>query len=62
MDLVDAAGNQIVGPARGLKDNEISLLDQPIPINFTDHDIPSYVVRHALDPESAERLWTSART
>jgi hypothetical protein len=41
-----------------LKDNEISLLDQPTPINFTDHDVPSYVVPHALDAGSAERLWT----
>ncbi|MFC6157125.1 SDR family NAD(P)-dependent oxidoreductase [Kribbella jiaozuonensis] len=85
MDLVDAAGNQIVDPARELKtpsqgastavfaatnpqlesyggtylkDNEISLLDEPTPINFTDHDVRSYVVPHALDPESADRLWT----
>jgi len=85
MDLVDAAGNQIVDPARErktpsqgasttvfaatnpqleshggtyLKDNEISRLDQPTPIDFTDHDVPSYVVPHALDPQSADRLWT----
>jgi hypothetical protein len=49
MDLVDASGNQIIDP---------SLLDQPTPINFTDPDVRSYVVPHAVEPESADRLWT----
>ncbi|MHA6621644.1 SDR family NAD(P)-dependent oxidoreductase [Pseudonocardia sp. DLS-67] len=41
-----------------LKDNEISPLDTPRPIAFgVDQDIPSDVVPHAVDPESARRLW-----
>jgi NAD(P)-dependent dehydrogenase (short-subunit alcohol dehydrogenase family) len=40
-----------------LKDNEISPLDTPRPINFHDRDIPADVVPHAVDPESAQRLW-----
>lgn len=41
-----------------LKDNDISRLGTPRPINFgVEHDIPSEVVPHALDPESAQRLW-----
>ncbi|MEV4170104.1 SDR family NAD(P)-dependent oxidoreductase [Nonomuraea sp. NPDC049709] len=41
-----------------LKDNDISPLDTPRPINFgTEDDIPSDVVPHAVDPDSARRLW-----
>ena len=41
-----------------LKDNDISPLDTPRPINFgAEQDIPSDVVPHAVDPESAQRLW-----
>ncbi|WP_188190402.1 SDR family NAD(P)-dependent oxidoreductase [Nonomuraea sp. SYSU D8015] len=41
-----------------LKDNDISPLDTPRPINFgAEEDIPSDVVPHAVDPESARRLW-----
>ncbi|MFG1708118.1 hypothetical protein ACFLIM_33405 [Nonomuraea sp. M3C6] len=41
-----------------LKDNDISPLDTPKPINFgAEQDIPSDVVPHAVDPESAQRLW-----
>jgi NAD(P)-dependent dehydrogenase (short-subunit alcohol dehydrogenase family) len=41
-----------------LKDNDISQLDTPKPINFgTEQDIPSDVVPHAVDPTSARRLW-----
>lgn len=41
-----------------LKDNDISPLGTPVPITFgTDEDIPSTVVPHALNPESAQRLW-----
>lgn len=41
-----------------LKDNDISPLDVPRPIEFgADHDLPSDVVPHAIDPESARRLW-----
>jgi NAD(P)-dependent dehydrogenase (short-subunit alcohol dehydrogenase family) len=42
-----------------LKDNDISPLDTPRPINFgTEQDIPpSTVVPHAVDPTSAQRLW-----
>lgn len=41
-----------------LKDNDISPLDAPRPIDFAaDHDPPSDVVPHAVDPESARRLW-----
>jgi NAD(P)-dependent dehydrogenase (short-subunit alcohol dehydrogenase family) len=41
-----------------LKDNDISPLDTPRPIAFgAEQDIPSDVVPHALDPESARRLW-----
>jgi NAD(P)-dependent dehydrogenase (short-subunit alcohol dehydrogenase family) len=41
-----------------LKDNDVSPLGTPTPINFgTDQDIPSTVVPHAVDPESAQRLW-----
>lgn len=41
-----------------LKDNDISPLDTPRPFNFgVDQDIPSDVVPHAVDPESARRLW-----
>jgi NAD(P)-dependent dehydrogenase (short-subunit alcohol dehydrogenase family) len=41
-----------------LKDNEVSPLDTPRPINFHDQDIPADVVPHAVDAESAQRLWT----
>lgn len=41
-----------------LKDNDISPLDTPKPIAFgTEPDVPSEVVPHAIDPESARRLW-----
>jgi NAD(P)-dependent dehydrogenase (short-subunit alcohol dehydrogenase family) len=41
-----------------LKDNDISPLDTPRPINFgAEQDIPSDVVPHAIDPRSARRLW-----
>jgi NAD(P)-dependent dehydrogenase (short-subunit alcohol dehydrogenase family) len=41
-----------------LKDNDISPLDTPKPINFgAERDIPADVVPHAVDPESAQRLW-----
>jgi hypothetical protein len=41
-----------------LKDNDISPLDTPTPINFgAEQDIPADVVPHAIDPESAQRLW-----
>ncbi|GAA2834688.1 SDR family NAD(P)-dependent oxidoreductase [Nonomuraea rubra] len=42
-----------------LKDNDISPLGAPRPIDFgAEEDVPSDVVPHALDPESAQRLWT----
>jgi NAD(P)-dependent dehydrogenase (short-subunit alcohol dehydrogenase family) len=41
-----------------LKDNDISPLDTPRPINFgAEQNIPADVVPHAVDPESAQRLW-----
>ncbi|GAA2216336.1 SDR family NAD(P)-dependent oxidoreductase [Nonomuraea monospora] len=41
-----------------LKDNDVSRLDTPRPINFgAEEDIPSDVVPHAIDPVSARRLW-----
>jgi NAD(P)-dependent dehydrogenase (short-subunit alcohol dehydrogenase family) len=41
-----------------LKDNDISPLDTPKPINFgAEDDIPADVVPYAVDPESARRLW-----
>lgn len=41
-----------------LKDNDVSPLDTPKPIDFgSQEDIPSDVVPHAVDPESARRLW-----
>ncbi|GAA0898055.1 SDR family NAD(P)-dependent oxidoreductase [Pseudonocardia zijingensis] len=41
-----------------LKDNDISPLDSPRPIAFgAEADIPSEVVPHAVDPDSARRLW-----
>jgi len=41
-----------------LKDNDVSPLDTPRPIDFgVDRDIPADVVPHAVDPESARRLW-----
>ncbi|GLY91525.1 SDR family NAD(P)-dependent oxidoreductase [Actinoallomurus iriomotensis] len=41
-----------------LKDNDISPLDTPRPMSFgAEQDIPSDVVPHAVDPESARRLW-----
>jgi NAD(P)-dependent dehydrogenase (short-subunit alcohol dehydrogenase family) len=41
-----------------LKNNDISPLDTPTPIDFgAEQDIPSDVVPHAVDPESARRLW-----
>jgi NAD(P)-dependent dehydrogenase (short-subunit alcohol dehydrogenase family) len=41
-----------------LKDNDISPLDNdPKPINFGAEPVSSTVVPHAIDPESARRLW-----
>ncbi|MCS7475673.1 SDR family NAD(P)-dependent oxidoreductase [Umezawaea endophytica] len=41
-----------------LKDNDVSPLDTPREINFgTERYIPADVVPHAVDPESARRLW-----
>jgi NAD(P)-dependent dehydrogenase (short-subunit alcohol dehydrogenase family) len=41
-----------------LKDNDISSLDTPRPINFgAEQSMPADVVPHAVDPESAQRLW-----
>ncbi len=41
-----------------LKDNDISPLDTPRPIDFgSRQDVPSDVVPHAVDPASAQRLW-----
>ncbi len=41
-----------------LKDNDISALGTPRPINFgAEEDIPATVVPHAIDPSSAKRLW-----
>ncbi|GAB3981397.1 SDR family NAD(P)-dependent oxidoreductase [Plantactinospora veratri] len=41
-----------------LKNNDISPLGTPKPIHFgVEQDIPSDVVPHAVDPESARRLW-----
>ena len=43
-----------------LKDNDISPLGTPRPIDFggRQEDIASTVVPHAIDPDSARRLWT----
>jgi NAD(P)-dependent dehydrogenase (short-subunit alcohol dehydrogenase family) len=41
-----------------LKDNEVSLLDTITETKFDDPDVRSYVLPHAIDPESAARLWT----
>jgi NAD(P)-dependent dehydrogenase (short-subunit alcohol dehydrogenase family) len=41
-----------------LMDNDISPLDTPTDIDFHSEDVRSYVVPHAVDPESARRLWT----
>lgn len=41
-----------------LKDNDISPLDTPGAIDFgVERDVPAEVVPHAVDPESARRLW-----
>jgi hypothetical protein len=41
-----------------LKDNDVSPLDTPRPIDFgAERYIPADVVPHAVDPESARRLW-----
>jgi NAD(P)-dependent dehydrogenase (short-subunit alcohol dehydrogenase family) len=41
-----------------LKDNDISALDTPRPIDFgVDQAVPADVVPHAVDPESARLLW-----
>jgi hypothetical protein len=42
-----------------LKDNDISLLDDdPKPFTFgAEQDIPSDIAPHAIDPQSAQRLW-----
>ncbi|MFF0341201.1 SDR family NAD(P)-dependent oxidoreductase [Kribbella sp. NPDC004875] len=41
-----------------LKDNGISPLDTDTETNFHDQDVRSDVVPHAINPTSAERLWT----
>lgn len=42
-----------------LKDNDVSPLDTPTPIDFgASEDVRSDVVPYAVDPESARRLWT----
>ncbi len=41
-----------------LKDNDVSPLDEdPQPLDFESGKVASTVVPHAIDPESAERLW-----
>ncbi|PZF80214.1 SDR family NAD(P)-dependent oxidoreductase [Jiangella anatolica] len=41
-----------------LKDNDVSPLDEePLPIDFGTGEVSSEVVPHAIDPESAQRLW-----
>ncbi|MFG1913195.1 SDR family NAD(P)-dependent oxidoreductase [Kribbella sp. NPDC048928] len=40
-----------------LKDNDVSLLDTITETKFDDPDVRSYVLPHAIDPESAVRLW-----
>ncbi|RIQ14400.1 SDR family NAD(P)-dependent oxidoreductase [Jiangella rhizosphaerae] len=40
-----------------LKDNDVSPLDTPRPIDFGAEEVSSEVVPHAVDPESARRLW-----
>ncbi|ANZ40906.1 oxidoreductase [Lentzea guizhouensis] len=41
-----------------LKDNDVSPLDTPRPVNFgAGQEIPAEVVPHAVDPESAQQLW-----
>jgi NAD(P)-dependent dehydrogenase (short-subunit alcohol dehydrogenase family) len=41
-----------------LKDNDISALDEnPQPITGAEQDPPAEVVPHAIDPQSAQRLW-----
>ncbi|MGW0629679.1 hypothetical protein [Streptomyces sp. NPDC002758] len=58
---VFAATSPLVAEIGGvyLKDNDISPLDEdPKPIDFsTEQNPPATVVPHALDPESARRLW-----
>jgi NAD(P)-dependent dehydrogenase (short-subunit alcohol dehydrogenase family) len=40
-----------------LKDNDISPLDEPTEIDFSSDSVRSDVVPHAVDPDSARRLW-----
>ncbi len=41
-----------------LKDNDISPMDTPRPIDLTtEKTVPSEVVPHSVDPDSARRLW-----
>jgi hypothetical protein len=57
---VFAAASPLLADIGGvyLKDNDISPLDTPKPINFgAERDIPFDVVPHAVDSESAQRLW-----
>jgi NAD(P)-dependent dehydrogenase (short-subunit alcohol dehydrogenase family) len=57
---VFAATSQLLADIGGvyLKDNDISPLDTPRPINFgAEQDIPADVLPHAVNPESAQRLW-----
>ncbi|HEY3556440.1 MAG TPA: SDR family NAD(P)-dependent oxidoreductase [Kribbella sp.] len=41
-----------------LRDNDVSPLDTITDTDFNDPDVRSYVLPHAVDPESAARLWT----
>jgi NAD(P)-dependent dehydrogenase (short-subunit alcohol dehydrogenase family) len=57
---VFAAASPLLAGVGGvyLKDNDVSPLDAPRPIDFgAEKDIPAEVVPHAVDPESARRLW-----
>ena len=59
--IVFAATSPLLAGIGGvyLKDNDISPLDEdPKPITFgAEQDIPSDIVAHAIDPQSAQRLW-----
>jgi hypothetical protein len=58
--MVFAATNRQLAGIGGvyLKDNDISPLDTPRPIDFgAEQDLPSDVVPYAVDPVSAQRLW-----
>ncbi|GAA5011968.1 hypothetical protein [Actinopolymorpha pittospori] len=59
--IVFAATSPLLADIGGvyLKDNNISPLDHdPKPVTFgAEHDIPSGIAPHAIDPLSAQRLW-----